>query len=66
MFTYGRLAQYIADEAQPVFPTGQVFSYQDKQELINALLALVKPDDVVLVKGSRGMRLEQVVHALLA
>jgi UDP-N-acetylmuramoyl-tripeptide--D-alanyl-D-alanine ligase len=32
--------------------------------LINDLLDVVGPDDVILVKGSRGMRMERIAHAL--
>ncbi len=32
--------------------------------LINDLLDVVGPDDVILVKGSRGMRMERIAQAL--
>jgi UDP-N-acetylmuramoyl-tripeptide--D-alanyl-D-alanine ligase len=65
IFTYGRLAGLIADEAEKTFPQGTVYAFEDKEKLIKSLSGIVKPEDVVLVKGSRGMQLEQVVHALL-
>lgn len=66
VFTFGRLAQFIAEEAKAVLPDNTVFAYDDKQKLIKQLSAIVRPADLVLVKGSRGMRLEQVVQALLS
>ncbi|MFQ5798117.1 MAG: UDP-N-acetylmuramoyl-tripeptide--D-alanyl-D-alanine ligase [Bacteroidota bacterium] len=38
--------------------------FDDKAALIRDLIELVKADDAVLVKGSRGMRMEEVVKAL--
>ncbi|SEB41799.1 UDP-N-acetylmuramoyl-tripeptide--D-alanyl-D-alanine ligase [Paenibacillus sp. GP183] len=66
VFTFGRLAAFIAEEAAQAFPQGKVKAFQDKQELIQQLQALISKDDVVLIKGSRGMRLEQVANALLS
>lgn len=64
VFTYGKLAQHIADAAVPAFAPGRVKAFKDKGELIRALSATVQPGDVVLVKGSRAMELEEVVFRL--
>lgn len=41
-----------------------IFYYPVREELIHALKSFLRPDDVVLVKGSRGMRMENVIEAL--
>ncbi|HQL42574.1 MAG TPA: hypothetical protein PL073_01600, partial [Spirochaetota bacterium] len=46
------------------FERSQVYIYDDKEELINALKQFIQSDDVVLVKGSRSMKMEEVVQAL--
>lgn len=66
VFTFGRLGRFIADEAAHAFPQAQVRAYDDKAQLAEELAALASAEDLVLVKGSRGMRLEQVVQSLLA
>ncbi|CAN7445658.1 UDP-N-acetylmuramoyl-tripeptide--D-alanyl-D-alanine ligase [Paenibacillus sp. LjRoot153] len=66
VFTFGRLGRFIADEATKRFPQAQVRAYDDKAQLADELAALASAEDLVLVKGSRGMRLEHVVQSLLA
>ncbi|MEF3310351.1 UDP-N-acetylmuramoyl-tripeptide--D-alanyl-D-alanine ligase [Paenibacillus sp. GYB004] len=65
VLTYGPLSKHTADAAAPFFPEGKVRWFGDKEQLANVLAAYAKPDDIVLVKGSRGMRLEEVVHRLI-
>ena len=36
--------------------------FADKQALAEALLRLLEPGDAVLVKGSRGMKLEEILQ----
>lgn len=64
LLAYGPLSAHGAREAEKVFPAGAVAHYADKNRLIADLLARLKPEDVVLVKASRGMKLEEVVYAL--
>ncbi|SMF88398.1 UDP-N-acetylmuramoyl-tripeptide--D-alanyl-D-alanine ligase [Paenibacillus uliginis N3/975] len=64
VFTYGPLSIYTAETAKARLPEGQVMAFTDKAALIERVSNEVTNKDVVLVKGSRGMKLEDVVEAL--
>ena len=64
IFAYGSLARHIAEAAETNFAKSQVKWYSDKTMLIRDLTAVVTVGDLVLVKGSRGMKLEEIVFAL--
>lgn len=64
VFTYGALAHHIALAAKPFFPDGRVKAYEDKQSLAKDLLAVVSSGDVILLKASRGMKLEELLPDL--
>ena len=64
IYTYGKLAQFIAESARTRFSGKQVKWFTDKAELIRQLQATVSEGDLILVKGSRSMKLEEVVNAL--
>ena len=64
VLTFGRLGAFIAEGAKKAFGDDRVSSYMDKEELKKKLTDVAGPDDVVLVKASRGMRLEDVITAL--
>ncbi|MBO8142088.1 MAG: UDP-N-acetylmuramoyl-tripeptide--D-alanyl-D-alanine ligase [Firmicutes bacterium] len=63
----GRWAPTVAAEACKFgIPAGSVFACRDASEAGELAAGLVKPGDAVLVKASRGLRLEQVAERLLA
>ncbi|WP_066059028.1 UDP-N-acetylmuramoyl-tripeptide--D-alanyl-D-alanine ligase [Robertmurraya korlensis] len=64
VFTYGELGGSIADGAKSVLPEDRVKAYVNKTELITELKKHTDEKTLVLVKASRGMRLEEVVHEL--
>lgn len=65
VYTYGRLAQYVAEAARKHYPPGSIHIFADKAELIHKLNDSISKDDIILVKGSRGMKMEEVIRGLL-
>ncbi len=65
LLTFGKMAREIAASAKSM-PGGrpETQSFRSKEELSGRLSAIVSPGDVVLIKGSRGMRMEEIVTAL--
>ncbi|HHW48106.1 MAG TPA: UDP-N-acetylmuramoyl-tripeptide--D-alanyl-D-alanine ligase [Clostridiaceae bacterium] len=43
----------------------RIFSFRNNKESISFLKGFVKPGDTILVKGSRGMKMEEIVESLL-
>jgi UDP-N-acetylmuramoyl-tripeptide--D-alanyl-D-alanine ligase len=65
LFTFGVLSSGIAQGAKDKgFEKKKIFSFQDKKFLLERLLEILKPGDVVLFKGSRKMGLEEIVNGL--
>lgn len=64
VFAYGRLAAFIGEGATKVLGNDRVYSYDDKRKLMEKLKSVVTSESLVLVKASRGMKLEEVVTTL--
>jgi len=64
VLTYGKLGNFIAEGAKTVLPEDHVFSFQGKEPLIETLLPFLNKETVILVKASRGMKLEEIVKAI--
>jgi UDP-N-acetylmuramoyl-tripeptide--D-alanyl-D-alanine ligase len=65
LIAVGDRARWIADEATKAgLVEEQVILVEDSKAAINHLRDRVGPDDVVLIKGSRSLRMDQIVAAL--
>ncbi len=63
----GGAAQALADEATTAgLPSSQIAVVADKGAAVDEVLRRVRPGDLVLVKGSRGIGLDLVVDRLKA
>ncbi|MCG7407800.1 UDP-N-acetylmuramoyl-tripeptide--D-alanyl-D-alanine ligase [Paenibacillus sp. ACRRX] len=61
LLTYGRLGSEIAEGARSNLPEDAVRSFQNKEELKSYMLEIVEPRTTVLVKASRGMKMEEII-----
>jgi UDP-N-acetylmuramoyl-tripeptide--D-alanyl-D-alanine ligase len=67
LVTVGERAHIIASAARNAgMPPRRIHEFESSQEAITFLQAKLKAEDVVLVKGSRGMRMDRIVSALEA
>lgn len=64
VFTFGELSKHLAEGARKSFASERVRAFTNKTTLIEELKELVSENDLILVKGSRGMKLEEVVYEL--
>ncbi|MBN1265524.1 MAG: UDP-N-acetylmuramoyl-tripeptide--D-alanyl-D-alanine ligase [Anaerolineales bacterium] len=65
LVTVGPLAHWIADEARRAGLAERfITAYESNDEAIKELKESVSKDDIVLIKGSRGMHMEDIVSAL--
>ena len=64
LFTFGKLGEHIANKARIVLGAERVFPFTEKELLIQELKQHVNNDTLILVKASRGMKLEEIVTAL--
>jgi UDP-N-acetylmuramoyl-tripeptide--D-alanyl-D-alanine ligase len=61
----GAFATQMVDSARGAgMPDAKTYACHDLQEVMAALQAVLSPGDVVLIKGSRGTHMEEVVHEL--
>ncbi|MGE5404387.1 MAG: UDP-N-acetylmuramoyl-tripeptide--D-alanyl-D-alanine ligase [Candidatus Saccharibacteria bacterium] len=64
LVTVGPKAALIAEGARNSGYEGEVLSFEDKSLALPAVLGMLKDGDVVLIKASRGMHMEELVEGL--
>lgn len=66
LITVGCLAEGIAKGAvEKGFDKGKIKSCHDNQEALFYLKRLVNPGDIILIKGSRGVKMEEITAGLM-
>lgn len=62
VISVGKNARLIAEGAKAASKNTMVIHYAEKETLLEELKEFLKPGDVVLVKGSNGMRMTEIVN----
>mgnify|MGYP001558584358 FL=1 len=65
LFTIGQASRFIADAALPYLSNENVVSFDSADEAKEAIQSFIQKGDIVLVKGSRAMKLEKIVDCLI-
>lgn len=61
----GNQARHIAQAAKEILGENKVHYYETKELLINDIGSMISSGDVILLKGSRGMAMDQVVKKIM-
>lgn len=65
LITVGKMAEFIAKGAiEEGFSASDTFSFPDNESVIKNIYSIIKPGDIILFKGSRGMKLEEIADYL--
>ena len=65
LYTYGEASKFIKSKAVELgFDVKNTFSFDNKDDLVKSLKALIESNDVILIKGSLGMKMIEIVEAL--
>lgn len=65
LITLGDMARWIAEQALAQgMEESEVTACTEKEQAVQALQAVLQPGDVVLVKGSRGMKMEEIIGSI--
>lgn len=64
LFAHGPLSRHTVEACRKAAPAITAEHFKDKLKLAEALQDMIAPDDIILVKGSRGMKMEEVLEAL--
>lgn len=65
LITFGQLSRFLANEAKRSLGAERIKIVTDKEEIVTILNSVTNINDAILVKGSRGMAMEEVVNKLL-
>jgi len=66
LFTVGSRAKFIADSAFNQLPKENIKTFDNADEAKEEIKKFIKEGDIVLVKGSRAMRMEKIVEELIS
>jgi len=66
LISVGEKAEIVAQSAiREGFSASDTFYYKTNEEVIENIYNIIKPDDIILFKGSRGIRLEEIADYLI-
>ena len=65
VITTGEMARHIYEKAKELLGEDRAIYYESREKLESEIRKIIVCGDVVLVKGSRGMKMESVVHKIL-
>ena len=63
-YLYGSLMHELFLETKRQKTENDIRYYQNQEELINELLTTLKPKDILYIKGSRGMKMENIIKGV--
>lgn len=65
LIAVGDEAKYIAEASKTILGDEKVYYYSDKEKLMSKISTILQLGDIILVKGSRGMEMDQVVKKIM-
>lgn len=64
ILTFGELGRYVTQGANAFIKNAYIRHFEDKRELLDYLKPYLKKECMILIKGSRGMHMDEVVDGL--